>query len=110
MEVCVGYHYKECGKGWILILTAAILRDPRNKFAKNERDRLQKDIQHWLAPPDPSTNHHIAWKAHHPGTSSWFFESDTLTKWKKTGSFLMIHGKRIFLFSLSARNSILMTN
>jgi hypothetical protein len=27
----------------------------------------------WLSPPDPSTNHIIACKAHHNDTSQWFF-------------------------------------
>jgi hypothetical protein len=59
-------------------------------------DQLQKDVQHWLSPPDPSTNHDFVWKAHHAGTASWFFESDAIIEWKKTGSFLWIHGKRMF--------------
>jgi hypothetical protein len=83
----------------VLTSTAASLRDPRG----NEPDRLARGIQRWLSPPDPSTNHDYVWKAHHTGTSSWFFESDALTKWKKTGSFLWIHGKRmIFNLSVSA--------
>jgi hypothetical protein len=50
-------------------------------------------------------NHNFVWKAHLDGTASWFFESDALTEWKKTGSFLWIHGKRM-VFSLSARDNI----
>jgi hypothetical protein len=66
--------------------------------------QLQRDVQHWLSPPDPSTNHDFVWKAHHSGTASWFFESDALKEWKRTGSFLWIHGKRLF-FNLSACDS-----
>jgi len=38
-------------------------------------------------------NGEFVWKAHHTGTAEWFFESDTLMEWKKTGSFLWINGK-----------------
>ena len=57
-------------------------------------DQLQRDVQHWLSPPDPSKNHDFVWKAHHSGTSAWFFESKALAEWKASGSFLWIHGKR----------------
>ena len=57
-------------------------------------DQLQKDVQHWLSPPDPSTNQSFISKARHRGTAAWFFESSTLTKWKANGSLLWIHGKR----------------
>ena len=66
--------------------------------------QLQKDVQNWLSPPDPSTNHDFVWKSHHAGTATWFFESDALTKWKQTETFLWIHGKRM-LIHLSARDS-----
>ena len=67
-------------------------------------DQLQRDVQHWLSPPDPSTNHDFIWKAHLTGTASWFFESDALTEWKRKGSVLWVHGKRMFLIP-SARDS-----
>ena len=86
-------------EGFILALLAAVLRVPGD----NKPRRLEKDVQQWLSPPDPSMNHRFFWKAHHTGTSSWFFESDILTKWKKTGSFLWIYGKRM-IFNLSARD------
>src|SRR6266576_262568 len=57
-------------------------------------DQLQRDVQHWLSPPDPSKNHDFVWKAHHTGTSAWFFESKVLTEWKSSGSLMWIHGKR----------------
>ena len=57
-------------------------------------DLLQKDIQHWLSPPDPSTNQNFVSKARHRGTAAWFFESSALTEWKAKGSLLWIHGKR----------------
>ena len=58
-------------------------------------DQLQRDVRHWLSPPDPSTNHDFIWKAHHTGTASWLFDSNALKEWKKTGSFLWVHGKRM---------------
>ena len=57
-------------------------------------DQLQRDVQHWLSPPDPSKNHDFVWKAHHSGTSAWFFEGKALAEWKASGSLLWIHGKR----------------
>jgi len=57
-------------------------------------DRLQKDVQHWLSPPNPSTNQNFVRKARHTGTAAWFFESCALTEWKAKGSLLWIHGKR----------------
>jgi hypothetical protein len=57
-------------------------------------DQLRWEIQHWLSPPDPSTNHNFVWNARHGGTATWFFESNVLTEWKATGSLLWIHGKR----------------
>jgi hypothetical protein len=57
-------------------------------------DQLQKDVQHWLSPPDPSTNQNFVSKAQHKGTAAWFFESSALTEWKAKGSVLWIHGKR----------------
>ncbi|KAN0115706.1 hypothetical protein V8E52_006652, partial [Russula decolorans] len=57
--------------------------------------QLQQDLCRWLSPPDPSTNHKIACRAHHKGTATWFFEGRTYTEWKSTGSdsLLWIHGK-----------------
>jgi len=60
---------------------------------KKKRDQLRQNVQRWLSPPDPSTNHNFVRKARHKGTAAWFFESNTLTEWKKRGSLLWIHGK-----------------
>jgi hypothetical protein len=57
-------------------------------------DRLQKDVQRWLSPPNPSTNQNFVRKARLTGTAAWFFESSTVTEWKSKGSLLWIHGKR----------------
>jgi hypothetical protein len=57
-------------------------------------DQLQMDVQHWLSPPDPSTNHIFVSNLRHKGTAAWFFESSALIEWKEKGSLLWIHGKR----------------
>jgi hypothetical protein len=59
-------------------------------------DHLRRDVQNWLSPPDPSTNHNFVRKARHSGTAGWFFESNAITEWKARGSLLWIHGKRMF--------------
>ena len=59
----------------------------------NEREKFQN----WLSPPDPSINHNIARKAHHKGTTSWFFQGSIFKQWKSS-PLLWIHGKRTYLF------------
>ena len=59
--------------------------------------QLRKELQNWLSPPDPSTNHNIACKAHHEGTTSWFFQGGIFEEWKRSSSLLWVHGKRTFL-------------
>ncbi|KAN0126398.1 hypothetical protein V8E52_000038, partial [Russula decolorans] len=62
---------------------------------KDVDDKVKADLRRWLSPPDPSTNHKIACRAHHKGTATWFFERRTYNEWKSTGSdsLLWIHGK-----------------
>jgi hypothetical protein len=57
--------------------------------------QLRRDIQHWLSPPNPSTNHNTFWSARHQGTAAWLFENEVFIRWKMTGSLLWIHGKRV---------------
>ena len=67
----------------------------------NERSantELQEKLQKWLSPPDPSTNHNIARKAHHEGTATWFFRGGIFKQWKSSPSLLWVHGKRTFSF------------
>ena len=73
--------------------------DLRGLFTLTESQLLEKQ-QKWLSPPDPSTNHNIARKAHHKGTASWFFQGSIFEQWKSSSSLLWIHGKRTS-FSLS---------
>jgi hypothetical protein len=62
-----------------------------HNFAGNQ---LRDSLLRWLSPPNPSTNHNIARKAHHNGTTQWFFQGSIFNWWKSTGSFLWVHGKR----------------
>ena len=61
--------------------------------------QLREKAQQWLSPspPDPSTNHNIARKAHHNGTTSWFFQGGIFEEWKPS-SLLWVHGKRTSFF------------
>jgi len=59
--------------------------------------QLRDSLLRWLSPSDPSVNHNIASKAHHNGTSQWFFHGRMFKEWKATGSFLWVHGKRASL-------------
>ena len=63
-------------------------------------DLLREKSKQWLSPPDPSTNHIIARKAHHKGTASWFFQGSIFEQWKSSPSLLWIHGKRTSFSSL----------
>ena len=71
--------------------------DSRGLFILTE-NLLREKSKNWLSPPDPSTNHNIARKAHHKGTASWFFQSRIYEQWKSSPSFIWIHGKRTVLF------------
>jgi hypothetical protein len=65
--------------------------DGSNFFTANQ---LRDSIFRWLSPPDQSTNHFIARKARHSGTTEWFFQGNIFKEWKSTGSFLRVHGRR----------------
>ena len=58
---------------------------------------LRRDLQRWLSPPDPSTNHNIARKAHYKGTATWFFEGSMFEEWMSSATLLWVHGKRMSL-------------
>ena len=64
---------------------------------------LRDNLLRWLSPSDPSANHNIASKAHHDGTGQWFFQGGIFNEWKSAGSFLWVHGKRVFLLVPSPR-------
>ncbi|KAH9052799.1 hypothetical protein EDB87DRAFT_1691449 [Lactarius vividus] len=58
-------------------------------------NQIKKLLRAWLSPVDPSTNHVIAQKAQHKGTTVWFFQGNIFIEWKSTGTgtLLWIHGK-----------------
>src|ERR1700733_16075184 len=59
--------------------------------------QTRRDLHSWLCPLDPSTNHEVACKAHHEGTTTWFFHGGIFEEWRSTPSLLWIHGKRTLL-------------
>ena len=62
---------------------------------------FQRDVQCWLSPLNPSTNHKMALGQRLDGTGSWFTQSTTFQEWKVTGSLLWIHGKRMHVSDFS---------
>jgi hypothetical protein len=64
-----------------------------NQVSDLNRNELRKDLQKWIAPPDPSVNYNTACAAHHEGTAAWCTEGNPLADWKTSGSLLWIHGK-----------------
>ncbi|KAH8982424.1 hypothetical protein EDB92DRAFT_1894451 [Lactarius akahatsu] len=58
-----------------------------------KRRQLLEGLIKWQFPPDPSTNHNIASKSQHNGTTQWFFRGSVFEEWKVAGSLLWIHGK-----------------
>ena len=66
-------------------------------------NQLRDNLLRWLSPTDPSTNHNIACKAHHKGTTQWFFQGSLFNQWKSTGGFLWVHGKRALLLGIDMR-------
>jgi hypothetical protein len=60
-------------------------------------NQLRDSLLRWLSPPDPFINHNAASKAHHNGTTRWFFRGRIFKQWRSTGSLLWIHGKRTSL-------------
>ncbi|KAF8504920.1 hypothetical protein F5888DRAFT_813389 [Russula emetica] len=60
---------------------------------EEKQSQLREKLKNWLSPPNSSTNHNIARKAHHKGTTSWFFQGGIFKEWKRSSSLLWIHGK-----------------
>jgi hypothetical protein len=70
-------------------------------------NQLRDSLFHWLSPPDPSTNHNIASKAHHHGTAQWFFQGSIFDEWKSTNNILWIHGKGVLPFSFTTSSFLI---
>ena|SRR5258708_15877955 len=47
--------------------------------------QLQKDIHHWLSPPNPSTNQNFVRKARHTGTAAWIFREQYVDRMESQG-------------------------
>ncbi|KAH9052800.1 hypothetical protein EDB87DRAFT_1581409 [Lactarius vividus] len=71
----------------------SIFQQTANAVDEIKWNQLKQLRRAWLSPVDPSTNHIIAQKAQHKGTTVWFFQASTFIEWKSTGSLLWIHGK-----------------
>ncbi|KAH8984827.1 hypothetical protein EDB92DRAFT_1461611 [Lactarius akahatsu] len=70
-----------------------IIQQTTNTVDEIKWNQLKQLLRAWLSPADPSTNHIIAQKAQHKGTTAWFFQGSIFIEWKSTGSLLWIHGK-----------------
>ncbi|KAI9438143.1 hypothetical protein H4582DRAFT_2076752 [Lactarius indigo] len=70
-----------------------IIQQTANSVDEIKWNQLRQLLRAWLSPADPSTNHIIAQKAQHKGTTVWFFQGSIFIEWKSTGSLLWIHGK-----------------
>ena len=66
-------------------------------------NQFRDSLLRWLSPSNPSTNHNIARKAHHDGTTQWFFQGRIFDQWKSSGPFLWVHGKRALLLAFAMR-------
>lgn len=56
-------------------------------------EQRREQIEHWLSPPDPSTNYNRALQQRQEGTGIWFLQSDAFARWKTLrNSFLWLHG------------------
>jgi hypothetical protein len=57
-------------------------------------NQLRVNVNKWLSPPDPSTNHNIACDTHLKKMATWFIEGSIFREWISTAPLLWIHGKR----------------
>ncbi|KAN0141646.1 hypothetical protein V8E53_000108 [Lactarius tabidus] len=73
--------------------TKVIVQQIASDMSSRDWERLLQDLQGWLTPPDPSTNHNIACSAQHERTAGWVFIEDLYKEWESSGSLLWIHGK-----------------
>ena len=71
--------------------------DPITDTCTNSRmtvgERILQDLQRWMTPPDPSTNHNIACNSQHERTAVWVFSEDIYQEWESSGALLWVHGK-----------------
>jgi hypothetical protein len=94
-EVIHGAEIISCQAGGVFNFNPSDGKEAAQVIKQAANDQLRWEVQHWISPPDPSTNQNFVQKARHSGTAEWFFESRALTEWKARGSLLWIHGKRM---------------
>lgn len=69
------------------------VRDTKQVVTAHFEDYRRQQIEKWLSPPDPSTNHNIATSLRHPKTGRWFLDSNKYRDWKaKLNDCLWLHG------------------
>ncbi|KAN0127791.1 hypothetical protein V8E53_014404, partial [Lactarius tabidus] len=73
--------------------TKVIVQQIASEINSRDWERILHDLQGWLTPPDPSTNHNIACSSQHERTTVWVFTEDIYKKWESSGTLFWIHGK-----------------
>ncbi|KAN0141638.1 hypothetical protein V8E53_000100, partial [Lactarius tabidus] len=73
--------------------TKVIVQQIASEINSRNWERILDDLQGWLTPPDPSTNHNIACNSQHERTASWVFSEIVYREWELSGSLFWIHGK-----------------
>ncbi|KAH9012794.1 hypothetical protein EDB84DRAFT_923055 [Lactarius hengduanensis] len=63
------------------------------KVDKIQWNLIERDVQRWLSPPDPSVNYNTARESYQEGTAAWFLQGSIFKEWELVGSLLWIHGK-----------------
>ncbi|KAN0130591.1 hypothetical protein V8E53_011677 [Lactarius tabidus] len=72
---------------------SAAVKQMASKRGEEEWKKMREETRYWFSPPDPSTNHNIAWKIYHAGSATWLFGNDVFENWMSSGSLLWVHGK-----------------
>ncbi|KZP25853.1 hypothetical protein FIBSPDRAFT_368655 [Athelia psychrophila] len=57
--------------------------DSSDEEKEIEKKKKDKEICHWLAAPDPTTNYHAAREIRHTQTGLWFIHDEKFARWKK---------------------------
>ncbi|KAN0141624.1 hypothetical protein V8E53_000086, partial [Lactarius tabidus] len=73
--------------------TKVIVQQIASEINSRDWERILDDLQRWLTPPDPSTNHNLACSSQHERTAVWVFSDNIYKKWESSGSLFWIHGK-----------------
>ncbi|OAQ67814.1 nacht and ankyrin domain-containing protein [Pochonia chlamydosporia 170] len=73
---------------------ASINRETHNTVQQLETSCHYQELEHWLSPPNPSTNYNTAIKLRHEGSCQWLLNSERYRDWKQKGesTFLWLYG------------------